>query len=38
MRLEDELLAKEIESMQGCGLHYAAAAIAPSSFAGRNPG
>ena len=25
------------ESMQGCGVHCATAALAPSSFAGRNP-
>jgi hypothetical protein len=43
-RAENAVLAKvhallvAMESMQGCGVHYAAAAIAPSSLAGRNPG
>ena len=27
-----------IESMQPCGVHYAADAVAPSSFEGRKPG
>jgi len=34
----DPVAGVDMGSMQTCGVHYAAAAVVPSSFAGRKPG
>jgi len=35
--LARSFIAEAVGSVQTCGVHYAAAAVVPSSFAGRNP-